>query len=379
MLKTNIIVFVIVFFVIFLSAFKVSGDQQPSICLKRNYELYKKNFMSDDGRIIDYERDDITTSEGQSYMLLQSLIMDDRVTFGLAYKWAKDNLQKENKLFAWKWGRNQNGEYKILDSNSASDADIDIAFALVSAYERWGEYQYLEEAKPIIISIWYNETKIIGNNLVLMPGEIQAKSEKTEINPSYFSPFAFKLFQKYDELHDWSLLVDSSYYYLNEICKKTQTHLPSNWFLIENGQIVLENNERGDFSYDAVRVFPRIYFDYVQTHDYRALAILERSKFFIDKWKNTKTFYTNYQADGQLRDKNVFTGSRMVMLPIINHYDRKVANDMFIKEIRPSIEKESFWSDKKEYYGKNLTWFGYYAYCQNAKYSLEQECPSKDN
>lgn len=39
-----------------------------------------------------------------------------------------------------------------------------------------------------------------------------------------------------------------------ESSAKTKTGLPPNWFLIEDRKIVFEDNERSDFSYDAIRV-----------------------------------------------------------------------------------------------------------------------------
>ena len=105
--------------------------------LKKEYDAYKQDYMSSDGRIMDPQRNNATTSEGQAYMLLRSVLINDRKTFDLVLKWSKDNLQREDKLFSWLWGKNQSGEYKTLDANSASDADVDIAFALVLAHKKW--------------------------------------------------------------------------------------------------------------------------------------------------------------------------------------------------------------------------------------------------
>lgn len=364
--KFNIILLFAIIF-IFILSFKACGEQKYNFCLKKSYDLYKNAFMSKDGRIMDPEKNNITTSEGQSYIMLRSLAMGDKKTFGLTYKWAKNNLQREDKLFAWLWGKNKNGEYRILDNNSASDADIDIAFALLLAYETWNENQYLQEAIPIIKSIWNNETKQIDSYRVLMPGVNQTSSTKTEVNPSYFSPYAFRLFQKYDDTNDWNCLIDSSYYYLNQVMSKTETGLPPNWFLIEDaqngGQIVLEDSPRSDFSYDAIRVFIRVYLDYIKTGDKRSLPILEKSRFFIERWnandgKNQK-FYVNYKANGQLKDTDEFIGSIAVLLPVISMYDKELANSAYENKIKP-YQNEDYWKSKKDYYAKNLLWFGCY-------------------
>lgn len=368
MLKNNFLILsIIVFVLIFSFAFKVNGNQTNEFCLKRIYELYKKNFMSRDGRIIDYDRKGITTSEGQSYMLLRSLAVNDKKTFDIVWSWTKNNLQRPDKLFSWLWGENSDRKYTILDDNSASDADIDIASALILAYEKWGEPEHLEEAKSIINSIWNKETKKVGNYIALMPGAKQASDEKIEINPSYFSPYSFKLFQKYDNLHDWNCLIDSSYYYLDNVTFKTRSQLPPDWFLIEDGNIVLEDSEKSDFSYDAIRVFARIYIDYVQTGERRALPIIERSIIFVDQWKKSKTFYTNYKANGELRDKNKFIGSMALLIPVINLYDKKTAAQIYQQMVEEYLQNESYWRNKNDYYGKNLLWFGLYMYEDNLK------------
>ncbi len=370
MLKTNLIIITSItslIVIFFFFSFKAQGNQEYNACLKNSYDAYKRVFLSKDGRIIDPDKNNITTSEGQSYMLIRSVIMGDKRTFNLVYKWSQNNLQRKDKLFAWLWGKNKAGEYKILDYNSASDADLDIAFALLLAYERWGNYKYLEEAKPIINSIWNYETRRIGDHLILMPGVNQTTSDKIEVNPSYFAPYAFKFFQKYDELHDWNCLVISSYYYLNEVMAKTQTGLPPNWFLIKNGQIVLEDSPRSDFSYDAIRVFQRTNLDYLRTGDKRALPILDKSKFFVNKWNESGTLYVNYKANGELKDKDKFIGSIAILVPAISTYDASTAFDIYKKEVEPYLQNEKYWQAKHDYYGKNLLWFGCFYYYKDSK------------
>lgn len=368
MLKANLVIlFIAVIVVIFSLSLKSGKTNESERCLKKSYDTYLEEFMTKDGRIMDPDRKNITTSEGQSYMLMRSVAMGNKKTFDIVYKWTKDNLQRKDNLFAWLWGENKDGEYKSLDYNSASDADTDIAFSLLIAYNKWKDDKYLKEALPIIDSIWDNETKRIGKYLVLMPGVIQNTSEKIEVNPSYFSPYAYRFFQKYDDKHDWSCLIDSSYYYLNQVMSKTETGLPPNWFLIEDGQIVLENSERSDFSYDAIRVFQRAYLDYIRTGDKRDLQILEKSKFFINKWNENKDFYTNYKANGELRDKDKFVGSIAILVPVISIYDSKVAAEIYKTEVEPYFKNDKYWEAKHDYYAKNLLWFGCYFYHKDSK------------
>lgn len=376
-LNTVIILLILAFGVwfIYTNYFKSNNLQEYNLCLEKGYNYYKQSFMSKDGRIMDPDKENITTSEGQSYMLIRSLVMNDKKTFDLVYTWTKNNLQRKDKLFSWIWGKNKDGEYKVLDENSATDADIDTACALLLAYEIWGSHKYLNEATPIIHSIWDKETRRIGNHLVLMPGVEQTYSKKVEVNPSYFSPFAFRFFQKYDDLHDWSSIIDSSYYYLSKVTSMTETGLPPNWFLIvdsqedgpSEGQIILENSPRSDFSYDSIRVFLRLYLDYIESGEKRALPILKKSKFLVDQWKKTKNFYVDYQKDGQLKDKEKFIGSIAVLVPVINLYDKSSALKIYESEVKPHFLNDEYWRSKKSYYGKNLSWFGCYLFNRASK------------
>lgn len=335
-------------------------------CLNKSYEYYKREFISTDGRVMDPARGDITTSEGQSYILQRAVAVNDPKTFNLTYNWTQKHLQRRDKLFSWIWGQNKKGKYQVLDKNSAADADVNIAFALILAYERWGNEKYLKEARPIISSIWRNETRNVMGHKVLMPGFIQARVDPVEINPSYFHPYAFKFFKKYDKWHDWNKIIDSSYYYIMESSAQTKTGLPPNWFLIQRGKIMLENNKKSDFSYDAIRIFKKYYWDYIRTGDKRDLNVLAKSKFFIIKWKESKKLYTNYKADGGLRDLNEFIGGISLIILPISIYDQKVASDIFKAKIDPYLFNKNNWAKRYDYYGKNLLWYGCHFYFKNS-------------
>lgn len=362
MLKNSILIIVILLSSIFIFAIQPCESIVHKLDLKKSYEVYKKDYATQEGRVVDPSAGNFTTSEGQSYMLVMSLAMNDRKTFDLIYNWTKNNLRRQDGLFAWRWGKNKDGKYEIIDNNSASDADMDIAFCLVLAYEKWKDEKYLKDAIHIIRTIWNKETKYVDGHRVLIPGAAQNHSEIIEINPSYFSPYEFRIFQKYDKGHDWNELIDSSYYYLDKVTSMTKTGLPPNWFSIKNGQIIIEDNKRGDFSYDAIRVFLRIYFDYAKTGEKRALPILAKTKFFIDKWKKTKIMYINYKADGQLRDTNEFIGAIAILIPPMELFDKKVAAEIYEAKVTPYFTEKGYYSNKNDYYGRNLLWFGEYVY-----------------
>lgn len=371
MLKIVIIILTLIGFIVFISignklkspSYIDSYNYSSSkFNVRKSYNFYKEHYLLKDGRVIDSTRNYITTSEGQAYILYMSVALKDKETFDLVYNWTKGHLKRKDGLHSWLWGKDQGGKYKVLDDNSATDAENDLARALILAYETWGDKKYLNYALDIINGIWDKETRQIDGHLVLMPGVNQASSNFIEINPSYFAPYAYKVFKKYDPKHDWNKLIESSYYYLNVVTSKTKTGLPPNWFLIKNGQIILEDSERSDFSYDAIRVFWRIYFDYRITGDKRAIPILEKSKFFIKQWKKTKTLYVNYNKNGVLADQTKLVGAIAILLPSIALFDNKTAEEIYKKEVSPYINMDGFWEKEHEYYSQNLLWVGQYIY-----------------
>lgn len=334
-----------------------------------SWNYYKKTFISDEGRTIDYQRGSVTTSEGQAYAMRRAVMMNDKKTFDKSYNWTKKNLQHKNdKLFAWLWGpdkTNKQGsiKYKIIDQNGATDAGVEIAISLILASKIWEQESYMNDALAIINDIWNKETIVIKGERILVAGVNQKISDNVEINPSYFMPFGFRIFSEVDEKHNWQKLVNSSYRLTNLCIDNIQSGLPPDSFYINKftGNITLDY-EKSDFSYDAIRVFYRFFIDYLLTKDSRAENILSKSKFFIDRWKTDGTFYTNYKQNGELKDYNEAIGSIALLLPVIKYYDKKVAEDIYKKKILSKYHFEGYWEDPLNYYAQNLVWFGVWLY-----------------
>lgn len=334
-----------------------------------SWNYYKKTFISNDGRVIDHERNSVSTSEGQAYAMMRSIIMDDRDTFDKTYNWAKYNLQHKNDhLFAWLWGEKNPGqhrtiEYGILDNNGATDAGAEIAVCLIFGYRLWGQPSYMEDALNIINDIWDKETVEIKGERILSSGENQNNYENVEVNPSYFMINAFRVFAKADKEHDWQRVVDSSYRLTNYCIENIPSGLPPDVFYINrNTRAITFDKDKSDFSYDAVRVFYRFYVDYIITGDSRAKNLLSKSNIFIDRWKQDGKFYTEYKQNGTLKDYNEAIGSIALILPAIKMYDKKVADEIYQNRIKAKYHLKGYWSDPMDYYAQNLVWFGNWLY-----------------
>src|SRR5438105_11451285 len=148
-----------------------SQKLDPGAALRTSWASYQREFIQGDGRVIDRSDQDVTTSEGQSYAMLRAAWMHDRATFDRVWRWTQANLRvRGDALYAWRWGRSQNGSWNVLDRHSASDADQDVALALVFGSREWRDQRYLRAARSILGRIWDEEVAQAAGDPVLAAG-----------------------------------------------------------------------------------------------------------------------------------------------------------------------------------------------------------------
>lgn len=155
------------------------------------WQAYQAKFINADGRVIDYRAESHTTSEGQSYALFFALVANDRPEFDKLLTWTQNNLAQGDltaHLPAWEWGRNKDGQWKTLDSNPASDADLWISYTLLQAGRLWHEPRYTALGKVMASRIAKEEVADLpGLGPMLLPGPDGFHPNATTwlLNPSY--------------------------------------------------------------------------------------------------------------------------------------------------------------------------------------------------
>jgi endo-1,4-beta-D-glucanase Y len=163
------------------------------------WQSYVAHFLSGDGRVVDHTAGDCTTSEGQAYAMFFALADNDRVHFDLLLHWTETNLAGGDltaHLPAWRWGRNDAGEWKTLDPNPASDADLWLAYDLLEAGRLWHEPRYAKLGSLLAERIAQQEVATIpGLGTMLLPGPTGFHPEPSLwiVNPSYLplSPLVY--------------------------------------------------------------------------------------------------------------------------------------------------------------------------------------------
>lgn len=337
-------------------------DAKNAGLLTDSWRTYKRNFIKDSGQIIDTSSY-VTTSEGQSYALLRSLTMNDKVEFDRVWTWTQDNLQvrETDSLFAWKVALDEKGVNHLSDTNSASDADEDIALALYKAYLKWGDKRYLNDSKKIINDIWRMEVVKRNNRLYLVSAPEGATGSKLLVNPSYLSPSSYKTFSKIDPLHNWQKLADDSYSLLEQIQARSQVGIFSNWIaILPNGDLSsaseLVTQSADSFGYDAFRINWRMADD---IHDKRAQEILAKlNTFYESKWSQDHMIFSEYDLDGKALSDNSDVPTSAGAIIGLHAMNQNIAVDIYNGDIVSRFSKKGiYWGQPRNYYTQNWAFF----------------------
>jgi endoglucanase len=367
--------------IVLVVAYKNSQKREQTLVYSVNYMLsalwanYKKVYIeSSSGRTLDPERGNITTSEGESYTMLRAVWEDDKTTFDTSWQWTETNLKRPNdNLFAWLYGQNSDKSYGILTSqggeNTASDADGDIALALVLASSRWQDPTYLAQAKKIISDIWANEVVVIKGVPYLTADNLEKTSGSTALlDPSYLSPASYKIFAQLDPADNWTGVVNSSYQVLAASSQlpadgKQGVNLPPDWVAIDKttGQLEFLQNANLDSNYgfDALRVPFRLALDYQWNQDPRDKTLLQSFGFLSSQWENNKMLNGTYGHDGsvvmQAESPAMYGGSLGYFLIVNPSEAKEIYDNKLLDLYSPDIQG---WKQQLGYYYSNWAWFG---------------------
>lgn len=163
-------------------------------CQAENWPLwqaYCQSFIDGQGRVIDHQSGDRTTSEGQAYGMFFALVANDRPHFDALLAWTRDNLAQGDLTAhrpGWQWGKAQDGQWKLLDTNSASDADVWMCYTLAEAGRLWNEPAYTALSRILAERIAREEVADLpGLGPMLLPGTngFHPAAQVWILNPSY--------------------------------------------------------------------------------------------------------------------------------------------------------------------------------------------------
>lgn len=242
--------------------------------LEQEWESWKKHRVRDcnDGSACVPREEGDCISEGIGYAMLLAVAFDDRTSFDKFWTYYKNHRIASNQLMNWQTtacGGN-------IASGTATDGDIDTAFALLQAACKWTGTSYKTDATTLISSIRTNEVEPCNGKLVLRAGAGYGGCSKT--NPSYFAPAYYKVFATVSGDTSWNTLATDSYALLSTVQGKMNGLVP-NW-TDQSGNI--PSGDDGKYGPDASRTPWRIATDYVWNGETKAATFLDNVIKYVD-------------------------------------------------------------------------------------------------
>ena len=245
---------------LFSCLYCASATPAPALCpAPVSWESFAREMLSSDGRVIDYSRPDRrTTSEAQAYALFMALVWNDQARFSQILTWTRDNLAHgdlSTHLPAWLWGKSPNGDWKILDGNSASDADLWLSYTLLEAGRLWNKTAYRELGRQLADRIHARETvdtPVLGR--VLLPGRqgFSRKDGTILVSPSYLPIQILRRLATLYPNKGWGAVLESS----ARILLSRANGLQSDWLEIDpHGNIHPESEKSRIGGYNALRTY----------------------------------------------------------------------------------------------------------------------------
>jgi len=259
---------------------------------------YVRSYCEKDQFLIKSSKSEHTISEAHGYGMMIMCFMaghekSAKQYFDGMFRYFKSHPSRVNsKLMDWK--QIACDEVGDDDNDSASDGDIDIAFALLLADRQWGsdgDINYFNEAITMINAIFESDINPITKTVKL--GDWCNTNETSYYFGTRTSDFIcshFRSFEIAGQNTGWTDVIDKCYALIPEV-QNTTTGLVPDFITNTDGIITvapenyLESKYDNSYSYNACRFPWRIGVDYLLNGDSNAqLSLLK-----INSWLKSST------------------------------------------------------------------------------------------
>jgi endoglucanase len=220
----------------------------------RAARTFLDTYVTRSGQVVRYGEGSDTVSEGQAYAMLLDVAVDDRRQFATVWQWSQTHLMDSDGLLAYHW---EHG--KVADHHSATDADLDVARALILAGTKWHDTRWSVQGRAYAKAILINESVVLDGQRWLVAGP-WARTAPYFVDPSYYDPATFQLLAETTGDRRWGAVETSSAKVIVADTDNGQ-RLPSDWAQVESSGEVQASSPPGggsiQYGYDAFRTLVR--------------------------------------------------------------------------------------------------------------------------
>lgn len=273
----------------------LSNQVEAATQLKAAFEYYLRDKYKENEKYAAIEKDhgsNTFVSEGIGYGMLMMVYFSDNTT---SYQTQFDKLWafykagvNEHGLMNWSFGGLNPSNNK---ANAATDAEMDVAAALIMASYQFGDEKYLTEARTLLKNVKQYEFE---ENGLHKPGD--AWNDKK--NPSYIAPAYYRLFAKVDTENAtfWNTTaMDANYALLEANSAEYSTGLFDNWSDSKGKGL------DGNYGYDAARTPWRLAQDFYWFDESKAKTMLDKLGTWVSS-KAAKDIRGNINRNGSVEN-----------------------------------------------------------------------------
>jgi endoglucanase len=233
----------------------LADPMNSNAAIASQWQIFRSQYLSPDGRVIDTGNGGISHSEGQGWGMLFAQAANDKDSFDLIFAWTSTYLARpEDALHVWRY--DPSAKNPTADMNNATDGDIFIAWALARGAQSWGQPALFAAAAAIAADILDKLCFTESGKVFLLPGISGFVSPAAlNLNPSYYVWPAFDTLEQLAPSTLWANLRADGLATLTEgVFGKWS--LPPDWLAVSRPGLGLQPAADWPprFSFDAIRV-----------------------------------------------------------------------------------------------------------------------------
>ncbi|MGB2510646.1 glycosyl hydrolase family 8 [Leuconostoc suionicum] len=301
----------------------------------------------------------VALSESQGYGMLITMLaakkdlatQADFNKFVIYYQ--QHTISKQNRLMAWKQNKSNNNMQTLTKNNTdATDGDMDIAYALLMADQKWhstGKYNYKKLATNIVndlIKYNYND-----ENELLRVGNWAKNDEKYNnlIRTSDLIPSYFKTFYELTDDKRWQKTYFKSIRILEKLSGKNKTGLIPDFVLVTDNNVsnvapnTFESENDNKYAWNANRVPLRLAF---ATSNQELKKINKKILTFFNQQNSIKAVYN---LDGS--SSNDYSSMAFTAPIAVAAYQQKSEFQNLSEKLRKQVYDDTL---SKNYYADTL-------------------------
>lgn len=247
-------------------------------------------------------------SEGQGYGMLAAVLaakkgVNSHATFNQFYRYYRAHRIAGNlPLMAWQQTR-RSGKLTSVggERNSATDGDLDIAYALILADRQWGSRQinYRQAVLSLLKAIKAHEINPT-TRLPLMGNWATNSYDRSKLRTSDLMPGYFRTFAKFTGDRSWQTVAKRSQTVIRRLSARHKTGLFPDFIRVSGKRLKfttvkpgeIESGTDNQYGYNACRVPWRLAKTYRLTKDGTTKRALAKQLAFFKRKKTVTAVYT---------------------------------------------------------------------------------------